>query len=109
MLVSAASCKMTEELMLINAIERLGVAYHFQDYIEKRLGEMMYGNFKSDQQHDLFTTSTSFRIFRQHGYNISSGKPSTVNISVYNTYVLQLCMLWGCLETDTILMCGVRT
>lgn len=76
MLVSAASSKMTEELMLIYTIERLGVAYHFQDYIEERLGEM-YGNFESDQQHDLFTTSTSFRIFRQHGYNISSGKPST--------------------------------
>ncbi|XP_063938172.1 valerianol synthase TPS8-like [Daucus carota subsp. sativus] len=72
MLVFAASGKMTEELILINTIERLGVAYNFQEYIEERLVDLCKNCFETDQHHDLFTTSTCFRIFRQHGYNITS-------------------------------------
>ncbi|KAH7845066.1 hypothetical protein Vadar_018587 [Vaccinium darrowii] len=64
----------SEKMVLIDALERLGVSYLFEKEIEENL-EDMFKNFE-DNSHvfhdDLFMVSLHFRVFRQHGYNLSS-------------------------------------
>ncbi|KAH7839875.1 hypothetical protein Vadar_009872 [Vaccinium darrowii] len=63
-----------EKMVLIDALERLGVSYLFKKEIEELL-ENMYPNFDkySHVFHDnLFMVSLHFRVFRQHGYKLSS-------------------------------------
>ncbi|XP_068339872.1 (-)-alpha-pinene synthase-like [Pyrus communis] len=61
------------QLKLIDAIQRLGVAYHFEREIEKAL-ERMHAAFDGDHGNDdvdLYTVALAFRLLRQHGYNVS--------------------------------------
>ncbi|KAF7112783.1 hypothetical protein RHSIM_RhsimUnG0193200 [Rhododendron simsii] len=63
-----------EKMVLIDALERLGVSYLFQKEIEELL-ENMFPKFEeySHVFHDnLFMLSLHFRVFRQHGYDLSS-------------------------------------
>ncbi|KAF7123181.1 hypothetical protein RHSIM_Rhsim12G0120500 [Rhododendron simsii] len=65
-----------EKMVLIDALERLGVSYLFEREIEELL-ENMFPKFEeySHVFHDnLFMLSLHFRVFRQHGYDLSSGK-----------------------------------
>ncbi|KAK1381856.1 Vetispiradiene synthase [Heracleum sosnowskyi] len=73
MLVSAGG-EWTDKLVLINTIERLGVGYHFAEYIEDMLAEMhrVHAKLESYEKYDLFTTALYFRILRQHGYKVTS-------------------------------------
>ncbi|KAJ9549665.1 hypothetical protein OSB04_022208 [Centaurea solstitialis] len=61
-------------LELIDAVQRLGVAYHFEDEIEECLNQIyvMYGDQWVDNN-ELETTSLWFRLLRQQGFNVSSG------------------------------------
>ncbi|KAL8091201.1 hypothetical protein AgCh_040339 [Apium graveolens] len=69
MLVSARG-EWTDKLVLIDTIERLGVGYHFAEYIEDMLYEMhkAHAKLESYEKYDLFTAALFFRILRQHGY-----------------------------------------
>ncbi|KAM1228348.1 hypothetical protein ACFX2J_007455 [Malus domestica] len=61
------------QLKLIDAIQRLGVAYHFEREIEKAL-ERMHATFDGDHGNndvDLYTVALGFRLLRQQGYNVS--------------------------------------
>ncbi|XP_059668963.1 valerianol synthase TPS8-like [Cornus florida] len=69
MLVTAQS-KPVEKINLINTIERLGISYHFEKEIEDQL-EQTFHSLEDLQDNDLCTTTISFRVFRQHGYNMS--------------------------------------
>ncbi|CAN1190408.1 Sesquiterpene synthase 2 [Linum perenne] len=58
-----------EMLNLINVIERLGIDYHFEVEIELFL-QQLYAEHNSVD--NLRTAALSFRLLRQHGYNIST-------------------------------------
>ncbi|XVE50483.1 hypothetical protein DITRI_Ditri01bG0165900 [Diplodiscus trichospermus] len=58
-----------QKLILIDAVQRLGVSYHFEKEIEDAL-EAIY-NDSSDVENALYTTSLRFRLLREHGYNVS--------------------------------------
>ncbi|KAJ8621940.1 hypothetical protein MRB53_030469 [Persea americana] len=60
------------ELNLIDAIQRLGVAYHFEKEIADALIRIhnTYGD-EEDDSDDLHTISLRFRLLRQEGYNAS--------------------------------------
>ncbi|CAO2821280.1 unnamed protein product [Amaranthus hypochondriacus] len=57
-------------LKLIEAIERLGVAYHFEKEIDEALQEM-YETY-DEECDDMYHLATLFRILRQHGFPVSS-------------------------------------
>ncbi|XP_060672679.1 alpha-copaene synthase-like [Ziziphus jujuba] len=64
--------KPLQKLELIDAIQRLGVSYHFEREINEAL-EKIYNSygFLVEEDDDLYTISLWFRLLRQHGYYIS--------------------------------------
>jgi len=65
-----------DRLVYIDEIERLGVAYHFEEEIEIILQEFYenYNQKKGLYEGDLSYVSLRFRLLRQHGFYASSGK-----------------------------------
>ncbi|KAL4619348.1 hypothetical protein ACB092_06G072700 [Castanea dentata] len=62
---------LSQQLGLIDALQRLGVAYHFEREIQEAL-EHLYATFndKNDVD-DLYEVSLSFRLLRQEGFKVS--------------------------------------
>ncbi|KAF5955990.1 hypothetical protein HYC85_008846 [Camellia sinensis] len=67
-------------LVMIDALQRLGIDYHFREDIEAVL-HSQYMNSSShsftDQHDDLYEVSTRFRLLRQQGYNVPTGFASS--------------------------------
>ncbi|KAL0928454.1 hypothetical protein M5K25_000335 [Dendrobium thyrsiflorum] len=61
-----------QSLELIDSLQRLGVGYHFEEEIDKRLREIHDHNGKIEGN-DLQAVALKFRLLRQHGYNVTSG------------------------------------
>ncbi|KAK0581476.1 hypothetical protein LWI29_014151 [Acer saccharum] len=61
------------QLDLIDAIERLGVGYHFETEIQQVLQHLYntYNVIDAHDQYDLHTSALCFRLLRQHGHHIS--------------------------------------
>ncbi|MCD7449959.1 hypothetical protein HAX54_002676 [Datura stramonium] len=78
MLSDACERTLVEKLNLIDIVERLGIAYHFEKQIEDMLDQIYNAdpNFEAHEYDDLTTLSVQFRILRQHGYNISPKEES---------------------------------
>nr|CAA06614.1 5-epi-aristolochene synthase [Capsicum annuum var. annuum] len=70
----ASPRKLSDTLNLIDVIERLAIAYHFEKEIDEILDRIYNenSNFEGDvYNEDLCTCALQFRLLRQHGYNIS--------------------------------------
>ncbi|KAM3360311.1 hypothetical protein P3S68_020023 [Capsicum galapagoense] len=66
----ATGMKLAETLNLIDVIERLGIAYHFEKEIDEILDRICNenSNFEGDvYNEDLCTCTLQFRLLRQHG------------------------------------------
>ncbi|KAJ0778809.1 putative beta-farnesene synthase [Helianthus annuus] len=65
----------SEPMQLIDQVQRLGIAYHFEDEIEEILHHVYatYGDDILVNNHSLQSVSLWFRLLRQHGFNVSSG------------------------------------
>lgn len=62
------------QLNLIDAIQRLGVGYHFERELEQALQHLYNEKYSDDDtEDDLYRISLRFRLLRQHGYNVSCG------------------------------------
>lgn len=70
----AAAHEPRRQLKLINDIQRLGVAYHFEAEIEAALSEF-YNIYHEvcGSQDGLFMVALCFRLLRQHGFNVPAG------------------------------------
>ncbi|XP_058220635.1 (-)-germacrene D synthase-like [Rhododendron vialii] len=71
-----AKGKYSQQLDLIDAIQRLGVAYHFETEIDQGLHQMyetyhQSGHKNINNDEDLYISALSFRLFRQQGYVVS--------------------------------------
>ncbi|XP_004488754.1 myrcene synthase, chloroplastic-like isoform X2 [Cicer arietinum] len=67
-------CKVKNEidqLEFIDVLQRLGVAYHFNNEIRNIL-DNIYNTQTSNLKNNLYATSLKFRLLRQHRYNIST-------------------------------------
>ena len=75
-LLTAPQTKMIDTMNLINTLERLGISYHFENEIEEKLQQFFHlnTNYHDDEAYDLYTVALHFRLFRQHGHRISTGK-----------------------------------
>ncbi|XP_074293771.1 (+)-delta-cadinene synthase isozyme C2-like [Silene latifolia] len=65
---------LSEKLSIIDAVERLGIAYHFETEIQDMLRQV-FEHFKDENNHEhyeLVTLALLFRLLRQHGYNVST-------------------------------------
>nr|QIQ56001.1 putative terpene synthase 10 [Eremophila drummondii] len=71
--ITATHSKPKDKMMLIDALERLGIAHYFEQEIEEQI-EQIFKFHAGDGliESDLFTTALYFRLFRQHGYDIPS-------------------------------------
>ncbi|KAF3456768.1 hypothetical protein FNV43_RR01422 [Rhamnella rubrinervis] len=72
MLIATVDKPSTEKLRLIDALQSLGVAYHFENEIDEMLQHIhkKYKDNDVDDHHDLYTTALCFRLLRQQGYDI---------------------------------------
>ncbi|KAK0579983.1 hypothetical protein LWI29_034487 [Acer saccharum] len=61
-----------DQLELVDTLQRLGLAYHFHAEINQTLLDV-YNNNGDDKwkKGNLYATSLQFRLFRQHGYDVS--------------------------------------
>lgn len=63
------------QMDMIDSLQRLGVAYHFEEEITESLSKLNE-NTLSDHG-DLNATALRFRLLRQHRYYVSCGNPYT--------------------------------
>ncbi|KAJ9671957.1 hypothetical protein PVL29_025551 [Vitis rotundifolia] len=70
MLITAADDSV-QKLHLIDAIQRLGVAYHFESEIDEALKHIFDVSVVSAEEDDVYTASLRFRLLRQQGYKVS--------------------------------------
>nr|AAC39432.1 germacrene C synthase [Solanum lycopersicum] len=63
----------TQKLVLIDAMQRLGVAYHFDNEIETSIQNIFDASSKqNDNDNNLYVVSLRFRLVRQQGHYMSS-------------------------------------
>ncbi|GAB4836540.1 hypothetical protein Ancab_001453 [Ancistrocladus abbreviatus] len=71
-LLATCNQEVLKQLNLINALQRLGVAYHFEKAIEETLQNIYDTHcYDLEGKADLYHTSLMFRIMRQHGFPIT--------------------------------------
>ncbi|KAE8674436.1 (+)-delta-cadinene synthase isozyme A [Hibiscus syriacus] len=58
--------KPSQKVHIVDAVQRLGVAYHFGNEIEDAL-QIIY---QTDDDDDLCTTAVRFRLLREHGFDV---------------------------------------
>ena len=64
--------KPSQKLHLIDAVQRLGVAYHFEKETEEAL-KNIYHDCNDIESDDLYTIAVRFRLLREHGFNVHCG------------------------------------
>ncbi|XP_042982167.1 (-)-germacrene D synthase-like [Carya illinoinensis] len=62
----------SQKLELIDAIQRLGVSYHFESEIDTILQQIHNNDDDTGDSDDLYTVSLRFSLLRQQGYNTPS-------------------------------------
>ncbi|KAF8408837.1 hypothetical protein HHK36_004906 [Tetracentron sinense] len=67
-----ASNKPSKEINLIDTLQRLGIAYHFQEEIGEALERIYDVQIDANGDDNLYTVALRFRLLRQQGYNVSA-------------------------------------
>nr|QWQ79571.1 TPS13 [Juglans sigillata] len=72
-MLTATVEKPSQKLNLVDAIQRLGVSYHFDNEIQAILQQLQKTHESDDPEykHDLYTVALLFRLLRQDGYYVS--------------------------------------
>lgn len=63
------------QIDMIDSLQRLGVAYHFEEEITESLSKL---NENTLSDGDLNATALRFRLLRHHRYYVSCGNPYTI-------------------------------
>ncbi|XP_040988566.1 (-)-germacrene D synthase-like [Juglans microcarpa x Juglans regia] len=67
----ASADQPSKQLNIIDVLQRLGVAYHFERDIEEALERIYASSGASDDDNDLYNVSLHFRLLRQQGFRVS--------------------------------------
>ncbi|XP_056171281.1 (-)-germacrene D synthase-like [Syzygium oleosum] len=73
-MLTGAMDKPSQKLNLIDQIQRLGFAYHFEREIDEQMEQICRSYFEfhcGDNNDNLYMVTLLFRLLRQQGYNIS--------------------------------------
>lgn len=79
-MITSAADEISHKLHLIDAVQRLGVAYQFEKEIEDELQKL--ANDLGSDSDNLYTVSLRFRLLRQQRVKISCG-----------IYVILICLI----------------
>ncbi|KAK9209542.1 hypothetical protein WN944_001909 [Citrus x changshan-huyou] len=69
-MITATADTPTQKLQLVDAVQRLGVAYHFEQEIEDAMEKIYHDDFDNNDDVDLYTISLRFRLLRQQGFKV---------------------------------------
>ncbi|KAG8388762.1 hypothetical protein BUALT_Bualt02G0159000 [Buddleja alternifolia] len=69
------------QLKMIDAIQRLGIEYHFEEEIDEAL-ENVFEKFHDycKENQDMYITALGFRLLRQHGHRFKDAKGEFINV-----------------------------
>ncbi|KAI4322584.1 hypothetical protein L6164_022261 [Bauhinia variegata] len=71
-MMNAADAEPLSLLELIDKVQRLGMTYKFEEDINRALQSIIsLGNLNDRAEKNLYATSLSFRLLRQHGFHVS--------------------------------------
>lgn len=85
-MLAAVKDKPLQKLSLIDAIQLLGIFYHFEREIEEALQKIYDTQQDDDNDDNLYTIALQFRLLRQHGYSVSCGMFNF--LSIFERYPL---------------------
>ncbi|KDP42348.1 hypothetical protein JCGZ_02821 [Jatropha curcas] len=73
-MLNASTSDPAKKIISIDSLCRLGVSYHFEEEIEENLTKIfnIQPTFLNEKDYDLYTVAVIFRVFRQHGFKITS-------------------------------------
>ncbi|XP_038720312.1 probable terpene synthase 6 [Tripterygium wilfordii] len=73
-MLTSSSDHSVQKIVLIDSLCRLGLSYHFDHEIQLQLKQIFEAEIISfdENRNDLHATTLMFRVFRQHGYKMSS-------------------------------------
>lgn len=71
-MVATTTDKPSQMLHLIDTVQRLGVAYHFEKEIGEALNDIYHADCNDIQSDNLYTTSVRFRLLREHRFHVPS-------------------------------------
>ncbi|KDO46373.1 hypothetical protein CISIN_1g024780mg [Citrus sinensis] len=69
-MITATADTPAQKLQLVDAVQRLGVAYHFEQEIEDALEKIYHDDFDNNDDVDLYSVSLRFRLLRQQGFKV---------------------------------------
>ncbi|KAG5601078.1 hypothetical protein H5410_032448 [Solanum commersonii] len=95
MLVEAPDAS-EQKLVLIDAIQRLGVAYHIDNEIETSIQNIFYASQQNDD--NLHVVSLRFRLVRQQGHYISSAS----HLRVHDEEILEEALTFTTTHLESI-------
>nr|WHU05660.1 terpene synthase TPS13 [Freesia corymbosa] len=73
-LIISNSEELLDQIELIDTLQQLGVAYHFQEEIKNRLS-IIFRSLKKISptiHNDIYATALLFRLLREHGFHVST-------------------------------------
>jgi hypothetical protein len=62
-----------DSMMLVDALQRLGIDNHFQQEIDTTLSRVYTGELEMQSSKELHMVALRFRLLRQHGFFVPTG------------------------------------
>ena len=84
----ASAAHPSKQLSLIDELQRLGVAYHFEREIQEALQYIFatYNGYNELEDDDVYNVALRFRLLRQQGFNASCSE-THVSFSTYIPHI----------------------